>query len=129
MEQLPAKAQDLLQKPVVASLVTLMPDGQPQATPVWVDYDGEYVRINTARGRQKDRNMQRRAKVTLLLIDPSNPYHWAEIRGHVEDITEDGARDHINQLSHKYTGGDYQGFKPDEQRVMYKIEPDKVNAQ
>jgi PPOX class probable F420-dependent enzyme len=128
MAELPEKARDLFEKPVIAGLVTIMPNGQPQATPVWVDYDGQYVRINTARGRQKDRNMTKQSKVTLLLVDPSNPYHWVEVRGHVEDVTEEGANDHINQLSHKYTGRDYQGFKSDEQRVTYKIEPDKVNA-
>ncbi len=129
MEAIPDKVLDLFQRPVVAALVTLMPNGQPQATPVWCDYDGQYVRINTARGRQKDRNMTKRSKVTLLLIDPANPYHWVEVRGHIADVTEKGAREHIDQLSHKYNNGqDYKTATPDEIRVMYKIEPDKVNA-
>lgn len=127
MESIPDKALDLFKKPIVAGLVTIMPDGQPQATPVWVDYDGGYVRINTMRGRQKDRNMARHSKVTLLLIDPADPYHWVEIRGHIEEQTEEGANDHINQLSHKYEGKDFRALKPNEIRVIYKIEPDKVN--
>ncbi len=122
------KVRDLFEKPVVAALTTIMPGGQPQTTPVWVDYDGENVRVNTARGRQKDRNMTKRSKVSLLLLDPSNNYHWAEVRGHIADATEQGAEDHINHLAHKYTGKDYK-FNPKETRVMYKIAVDKVNGQ
>jgi PPOX class probable F420-dependent enzyme len=127
MVSIPEKVHDLFERPIVCSLATLMPDGQPQVNPVWCDYDGQYVRINTARGRQKDRNMTKRAKVTVLLVDPtSKENRWVEVRGHVAEITEEGANDHINQLSHKYTGNDYKGFKPDMVRVIYKIEPDKV---
>ncbi len=127
MVPIPEKVHDLFTKPIVCALATLMPDGQPQVTPVWCDYDGKYVRINTARGRQKDRNMTKRAKVTVFLIDPQDPYHWVEVRGHIAEITEDGAREHINQLAHKYTGKDYVYQQPDQVRVIYKIEPDKVN--
>jgi PPOX class probable F420-dependent enzyme len=128
MTTIPDNVVDLFQRPIVCALATLMPDGQPQVTPVWCDYDGEYVRINTARGRQKDRNMTKRAKVSALLIDPQNPYHWVEVRGHIEEVTEDGAIEHIHQLSHKYTGQDYQNLTLGEVRVMYKIKLDKVNA-
>ncbi len=128
MVPIPEKVHDLFTKPIVCALATLMPDGQPQVTPVWCDYDGKYVRINTARGRQKDRNMTKRAKVTVFLIDPQDPYHWVEVRGHIAEITEDGAREHINQLAHKYTGKDYVYQQPDQVRVIYKIEPDKVNV-
>ncbi|MCC7448452.1 MAG: PPOX class F420-dependent oxidoreductase [Anaerolineae bacterium] len=127
MASIPEKLRDLFDKPIVAGLATLMPDGQPQVTPVWVDYDDEYVRVNTARGRQKDRNMTKRAKVTLLLVDPTNAYHWAEVRGHIADVTEDGAVAHIHQLSHKYRGKDYD-LPPQQVRVMYKITVDKVNG-
>jgi len=128
MVPVPDNVLDLFERPILCALATLMPDGQPQVNPVWCDYDGHYVRINTARGRQKDRNMSKRAKVTVMLIDPNNNYHWVEVRGHIAEITEEGANDHINQLSHKYNGHDYTGFKPDEARVIYKIEPDKVLA-
>jgi PPOX class probable F420-dependent enzyme len=128
MEQIPQSVLDLFQRPIVAALVTIMPDGQPQANPVWVDYDGQYVRINTAKGRQKARNMERRSKVTVLLIDPDNVYHWVEVRGHVEDETEEGANEHINQLSRKYENKDFRALNPGEVRVIYRIAPDKVNA-
>ncbi len=128
MVPMPEKVCDLFERPIVCALATLMADGQPQVTPVWCDYDGKYVRINTARGRQKDRNMTKRARVTVLLIDPQNVYHWVEVRGHIADVTENGAREHIDQLARKYTGKNYVYQQPDQVRVIYKIEPDKVNA-
>jgi PPOX class probable F420-dependent enzyme len=128
MEQIPENVLDLFQRPIIAVLVTIMPDGQPQANPVWVDYDGQYVLVNTAKGRQKARNMERRSKVTVLLLDPDNVYHWVEVRGHVEEETEEGANEHINQLSHKYENKDFRALNPGEVRVIYKIAPDKVNA-
>ncbi len=103
-DRIPDSFKDLLERPVFVTLVTVMPNGQPQATPVWVDYDGEFVRVNSARGRQKDRNMERNPHVTVLAIDPDNPYRWMEIRGIVEHISEEGGLDHINKLSKKYRG-------------------------
>ncbi len=129
MTTIPDKLRDLFEKPIAASLATLMPDGQPQVTPVWFDYDGEYVRVNTARGRQKDRNMGKHGKVSLLVVDPANMYHWAEVRGHIAEVIEQGAEAHIDSLSKKYTGREkYQKSNPNEVRVMYKIQPDKVNG-
>ncbi len=125
-QQIPDKALDLFQKPALANLATIMPDGTPQVTPVWVDFDGTHVRINTARGRRKAVNMEQNPKVGLDIVDPSDDFHWISIRGHIAEITEEGANDHINSLSHKYTGGDYQGFRPGEVRVIYKITPDRV---
>ncbi len=129
MVSIPENVRDLFERPIVSVLATLMADGQPQLTPVWCDYDGKYVRINTARGRQKDRNMTKRARVTVLLMDPQNPYHWVEVRGHIVETTEAGAREHIDQLARKYTGKNYVYQQPDQVRVLYRIEPDKVNAQ
>ncbi|MBX3064108.1 MAG: PPOX class F420-dependent oxidoreductase [Anaerolineae bacterium] len=131
--QIPAEFKDLLERPVVVTLVTVMPNGGPQATPVWVDYDGTYVRINTARGRQKDRNMKPGAKVAVLAIDPDDPYRWMEIRGVVVKETEEGALEHINALSAKYRNQpDYYARNPHkrgkEQRVTYLIEPQRVNT-
>jgi PPOX class probable F420-dependent enzyme len=125
---LPQYALELLKKPIICALATAMPNGQPQVTPVWFDYDGEHIRINTARGRQKDRNMTRNAKVTAFFIDPTNMHRWAEIRGRVADITEEGADAHINALSHRYNGKDFT-FRPDQTRVIYKIVPEKVNGE
>ncbi len=133
---IPENFRDLFRedKPVFVTLVTVMPSGQPQATPVWIDYDGQYVLVNTARGRQKDKNMQRNAKMTVLAVDPANPYRWIEVRGKIADITEQGALEHINKLAGKYRNGntDYYAPYPErrhtEQRVIYKIEPTKINT-
>lgn len=130
-EQIPQNALDLLQRPIVVTLVTVMPDNQPQATPVWFSFDGEMIWVNTARGRQKDRNMTERPQVTILSIDPENPYRYIEVRGQIAESTEEGAVDHINQLSDAYTGNpDYYSRNPGgrerETRVIYKIKPEHV---
>ncbi len=133
MVQIPDNFKDLLEGPVFITLVTIMPSGQPQATPVWCNYDGTHVLINTARGRQKDKNLQANPRVTILAIDPKNPYRWIEVRGRVDESTEEGALDHINQLSALYTGNpDYYSRNPSrrnqETRVTYKIRPEHVNT-
>jgi len=87
-EVIPAKYRDLFNKKAFASLTTLMPDGSPQTTPVWVDVDGDYVIFNSAKGRQKDRNVRRDPRVAMAIIDPDNPYRYLEIRGKVAEITE-----------------------------------------
>lgn len=132
-DHVPDSHRDLLERPIVVALITLMPDGQPQATPVWCTYDGEHVIVNTARGRQKDRNMERRARVTVLAIDPENSYRWIEVRGEVDDMTEVGAVEVINQLAKLYKGVDsyYGGVTPiqrreTETRVTVKIKPKRV---
>ncbi|MDZ4771278.1 MAG: PPOX class F420-dependent oxidoreductase [Chloroflexota bacterium] len=123
---IPESHLDLLTGAVTVALVTVMPDGDPQVTPVWCDYVDGYVRVNTARGRQKDENLSRDGRVAILAIDPTNAYRWLEVRGEVAESTEDGAEDHINSLSHLYMGKDY-NFVPGETRVMYRILPTKVN--
>jgi PPOX class probable F420-dependent enzyme len=128
-EAIPEKHRDLFSKKAFASLATLMPDGRPQVTPVWVDYDGTHVFVNSARGRMKDRNMKRDPRVSLAIIDPDNPYHYLEIRGRVIDITEKGADQHIDKMAKKYLGQDKYPFRqPDEVRVLYKIEPEKISS-
>ena len=128
-EKLPDKYADLLQKKAFANLGTLNRDGSPQVTPVWVDYDGKHVRINSARGRQKDKNIRRDPRVSLAIQDPENPYRYLEIRGKVVDITEKGADDHINSLAKKYLGKDVYPFRQaGEKRVLYKIEPQKFSS-
>lgn len=126
---IPENLMDLVRKPIVAALATVMPGGQPQVTPVWIDYDGEYVIVNTARGRQKDRNMQRQALVTLCLFDPDNPEaHWAELRGYVADSTEEGAYATIKKLALKYRGKEEYALPPGQVRVNYRIALTKVNG-
>ncbi len=93
-EVIPEKYRDLFEKRAFANLGTLMPDGRPQVTPVWCDFDGEHVIFNSAKGRQKDKNVRRDPRVAMTLVDPENPYRYLEIRGRVVEITEDGASAH-----------------------------------
>ncbi|HMK31236.1 MAG TPA: PPOX class F420-dependent oxidoreductase [Terriglobales bacterium] len=123
------KYGDLFRKRAFGSLGTLMPDGSPQVTPVWIDYDGTYVIFNSAKGRQKDRNVRRDPRVAIAVIDPENAYRYIEIRGRVVEITEEGADDHINKMAKKYLGKDIYPFRqPGEVRVIYKIEPLHVHG-
>lgn len=125
---IPDNLKDLVERPIVCALATLMPSGQPQVTPVWFEYDDHHIVINTARGRQKDQNMKPGAKVTLLIIDPQNPYHWAELRGQIEVETEAGAHDVIKRLALKYRGKAEYPLREGEVRVTYKIAIQKVNG-
>ena len=127
-QAIPDKYRDLFNKRAFASLGTLMPDGRPQVTPVWVDLDGDYVIFNSAKGRQKDRNVRRDPRVALAIIDPDNPYRYLEIRGRVVEITEEGADANIDKLAKKYLGVDkYPYRQPGETRVIYKIQPEHTN--
>jgi PPOX class probable F420-dependent enzyme len=121
---------DLLQqKKAFAGLATIMPDGTPQVTPVWFDYDGRRVRVNTAKGRVKARNLKPGAAVALSIMDPDNPYRYVQIRGRVANATETGADAHIDSLAKKYLGKDQYPFRqPGEVRVMYEIEPVSVSG-
>ena len=121
---------DLLQqKKAFAGLATIMPDGTPQVTPVWFDYYGGRVRVNTAKGRVKARNLKPGAAVALSIMDPDNPYRYLQIRGRVANATETGADAHIDSLAKKYLGKDqYPYRRPGEVRVMYEIEPVSVSG-
>lgn len=126
---IPQQYRDLFEKKAFAHLATLMSDGRPQVSPVWCDFDGTHVRINSARGRVKDRNMRRDPRVTLALQDPDNPYRYLEVRGRVVEITEDGADAHIDRLAKKYLGVDQYPYRqPGEVRVTYRIEPEHATA-
>ena len=126
---IPTSHLDLFKKKAFASLATLMPDGHPQVTPVWVDYDGQYVVINTAQGRQKDKNLARDGKVALSIMDPDNPYRYLEVRGRVVERTLNGADAHIDAMAKKYLGQDKYPFRaPGEVRVIYKIEPERTTS-
>jgi PPOX class probable F420-dependent enzyme len=129
MAEIPAAYRDLFTKPAFASLVTLMPDGSPQVTPVWCDFQDGMIVVNTAKGRLKDRNMRREPRVALAISDPANPYRYLQVRGRVADITEQGADDHINRMAKKYLNADtYPYRQPGEVRVLYKIQPERVQA-
>ena len=124
---IPEKFMDLFHRKAFANLATLMPDGSPQVTPTWCDYDGKHILINSARGRQKDRNVARDSRVAFAILDPDNPYRYMEIRGTVAEITTAGADEHINRMAKKYLGKDIYPFRqPGEVRVLYKIDPQRV---
>jgi PPOX class probable F420-dependent enzyme len=126
---IPEQFKDLFTKVAFAHLATLMADGSPQVTPVWVDYDGAYVRVNSAKGRVKDKNMRRDRRVALSIQDPDNPYRYLAIQGDVVEITENGADAHIDALAKKYLGKERYPFRsPGEVRVIYKIRPNKVST-
>ncbi len=110
-----------------ANLATIMEDGSPQVTPVWFSWDGRDILINSAKGRLKDRNMRERPQVALDIVDPNDPYRYLQIRGEVVEITTEGARDHINFLSKKYTGSPVYGGNPSEVRVIYRVRPEHVS--
>lgn len=101
---IPDNFLDLVNGPRVAALSTIMPDGQPQTTVVWCDYDGTYLRVNTMRGFRKEKNMRLNPKVTLLCFDPRQPLRSIEIRGTVVEMTETGALEHLDGLSELYIG-------------------------
>jgi PPOX class probable F420-dependent enzyme len=129
MATIPASHADLLTKPAFANLATLNPDGSPQVTPVWVDFDGSHVIVNTARGRVKAKNLAREPRVALSIADPGNPYRYLGIQGRVVEMTEKGGDAHIDKMAKKYLGKDSYPFrKAGEVRIVVKIEPDKVHT-
>jgi PPOX class probable F420-dependent enzyme len=130
MAAIPEQYLDLLQdqKKAFANIATVQPDGSPQVTPVWFDYVDGKVRVNTAKGRVKARNMKPGATVALSIMDPDNAYRYVQVRGKVTRETEDGARAHIDTLSRKYLGKDYPWAKPEDVRVLFEIEPAKAQG-
>lgn len=119
-------AVTLLKGPNIAHLATLMPDGSPQVTPVWVDTDGQDVLINTAEGRLKLKNMRRDPRVAVDLVDRDNPYRSVLVRGHVVAISEEGADAHIDQLAQRYLGVERYPKAEGERRVIVRIRPARV---
>lgn len=113
----------------LASVVTLMPNGEPQAQLTWIDTDGEHILVNTEPQRQRAKNVKRDDRMTVLIHSADDPWDWAEIRGRVTDtITGKQARDHIDELSRKYVGTDYQSPIGPDGRVILVLEPTKVNT-
>jgi PPOX class probable F420-dependent enzyme len=130
MAQLPEPVRKLLEQPNFGHLATVMPDGSPQVTTVWVDTDGEHVIVNSAEGRQKPRNIRRDGRVAISVVDQSDPYRQATIRGKIVDVTNEGADAHIDRLAKKYLGLDtYPARRPGERRVILTIEPTRVASQ
>lgn len=112
-----------------AFLATARKDGRPQVTPVWFDWDGTHLLINTARGRVKDRIMKENPQVAITIPDPANPYRYIQIQGQVVDHTEEKARAHIDALAEKYLGQRSYPYYQGETRVIYTIQPERVQMQ
>ena len=128
-DQLPEAAQKLFREPNFAHLATIMPDGSPQVTPVWVDVDEKFILVNTAEGRQKPKNIRRDPRVAIDVTSREDPYRMVTVRGRVVEVTNEGADAHIDKLAKKYLGQDKYPFRaPGERRVIFKIEPEYVTA-
>lgn len=134
MVTIPNTHVDLFQTPIHGVLTTIMPDGAPQSSLIWVDYDGEHILINTTLERQKGRNMQANPRVTILVIDPRDSSRWVEVRGCVSEITQDGAEEHADKLTQRYCTNKLHFYgdiypveqKQKETRVIVKVQPIKV---
>ena len=130
MKGFPETHLDLLKDETraLAYLATIMSDGSPQLTPVWFNVSGDYILVNSARGRLKDRNMRARPQVALTIGDPKNLYRYVQVRGQVVEITSEGGRAHIDALAKKYHGQEKYGGPATEERVIYKIQPIKIQT-
>lgn len=148
MSEIPGEFHDLFERKTFANFATLMPDGVPQVTPVWVDYDAPdprsddqaessgdsagsgHVLINTVRGRRKEKNVRQNSKVGLDVLDPDDPYRYVSIRGEVVEVTEEGAVDHIDELARRYMDAAEYPHHGEEQgsRVIVRIRPDDVTT-
>ena len=129
MAEMPDSHRDLFRKQTFAHVATLMPDGMPHVTPVWIDYDADANRVlvNTALGRQKHVNVQRDPRITVSMTDPDDPYRALSVMGEVDEMTEEGAASHIDALEQRYRGNDeYLGDRSD--RVILRIRPERVMA-
>lgn len=127
-KEIPPQYLDLFTKRSFAHIATLMPDGTPHVTPVWVGYDGKFILVNSVKGRQKDRNIRRDAHVAIEIQDPDDPYRFVLVRGIVLEITQEGADESIDELSLRYRGRLYGTRDPEHPRVLFKIEPLKVTG-
>lgn len=126
MESIPEDKLDLFEKPAVATFASLLPDGQPHVTPVWVDYDGTHLQVVTRKETRKYRNVQGDPRVTLTIIDPEDSYRYVEVRGEVEEMTEDGALEFSDRQAQRYWGVEEYPFARDEPRVLLYIRPERV---
>jgi len=126
MAKLTEKQARLLKGRNLATVATIRPDGSAQLTPVWIDWDGEHVVINTAEGRVKPRNIRRFPVVSVQVVDRHDDHRWLSVTGAAE-IVEGGAEEHINELAHRYNGRDF-FYVPGEKRLIVRVKPERVNA-
>lgn len=129
MASIPAEFQDLFEKQTFAHVATLLPNGAPHVTPVWIDYDVDADRllVNTERDRRKEKNVRNDPRVAVSMTDPDDPYRMLSVTGEVDDRTTTGARDHIDELAHRYMGEDEYPNPIQTERVLISIRPDQVS--
>ncbi|MEM3160577.1 MAG: PPOX class F420-dependent oxidoreductase [Nitrososphaera sp.] len=129
-QSIPEQARSLFQGKNFAYLSTLMNDGSPQVSPVWIDIEGDEIIVNTAQGRIKQKNVSRDPRVAISVADSTNPYTMIAVQGRVVKQTTEGAEEHIDQMAKKYLGVDkYPGRAPGEKRILLRIKPEKVHYQ
>jgi PPOX class probable F420-dependent enzyme len=129
-EKLEGRARELLEQPNFVAVATVRDDGTPDVKVTWADVDDGHVVLNSAEGRRWPENLRRDPRVTLTVVNHENPYEYATIRGRVAEDTHDGADENIDKLAKKYLGKDEYPFRqPGEQRVMFRIKPEKVSVQ
>lgn len=127
-DRIDGKVRELLEAPNVVSVATVANDGAPDVKVVWADVDGEHVVLNSAEGRVWPANVRRDPRVIITVINPENPYQYGQVRGRVVEDTHDGADENIDKLAKKYLDKDEYPFrKPGEQRVMFRVEPERVS--
>lgn len=112
----------------IGVVATIGPNGAPQANPVWFDWDGEYLIFSQLTQRQKYKNLRRDPNVSVCIVDPSNPYRYVEIRGEVEEVVLDSDFSLIDEIARKYTGGEFTGKQPGDERYLLKIRPVKSSG-
>ena len=128
MVSIPASHRDIFEGKNFAHIATVMKDGSPQVTPVWIDIDGDVIVFNTAEGRTKARNLDRDGRVAISVHDQANPYRYIQVRGVVESKSTDGAAEHIDRMAKKYRGVDRYNHVAGQQRVIYRIKPERVQT-
>jgi PPOX class probable F420-dependent enzyme len=128
MSAIPKSYHDLFEKPTIAHVVTMLPDRRPHATPVWVGYDvaADRVLVNTERGRRKAKNVEQNPSVAVSMTDPDDPYRWLSVTGEVDEVTTEGAREHIDELAARSMGADSDPSPVETERVVLRIRPDEV---
>jgi PPOX class probable F420-dependent enzyme len=122
-----SRARRLLDGPNMANVATVDRAGQPRIQPVWIDTDGETVRVNSQEGRLWPKRVRREPRVAISIVNAEATWEYIEIVGHIEEETSDGAKEHLDGLSRVYTGGDYPNHFEGEVRVIFKIAPDRIN--
>jgi PPOX class probable F420-dependent enzyme len=122
LAKLSSRAKEIIEGQNIAFVATVMPDGSPHVSPVWIDHDSDMILVNTAEGRVKAKNVRRDPRVSISVVDSKNPYPPLIIRGKVKEVTENGAVEHIRKMSKKYTGSEKFELGPGEKRIIVKIE-------